>query len=192
MTKSELRKLYLARQTSLSPEERAEASLKIARRFFEGFDLAKIHYLHCFISIERFNEIDTKPIFERLWSEFPHVNTLVPRVKYETGEMESLTYGPNTELARNRWEIHEPSHDETVAPELIDMVLIPLVCFDARGHRVGYGKGFYDRFLAKCPKDCLKIGLSYFDPVEEIADAHDGDVRLDHCITPKRVYELSK
>ena len=61
----------------------------------------------------------------------------------------------------------------------IDMVLVPGLCFDGDGHRVGYGKGFYDRFLKTCRPDCIKIGLSYFEPVESIDDVHEGDVRLD-------------
>jgi 5-formyltetrahydrofolate cyclo-ligase len=67
----------------------------------------------------------------------------------------------------------------------IDLVIVPLVCVDKSGHRVGYGKGFYDRFLKQVRTDCVKVGLSYFEPVERIDDVHEGDVRLDFVITPK-------
>jgi 5-formyltetrahydrofolate cyclo-ligase len=60
--------------------------------------------------------------------------------------------------------------------------------FDRRGFRVGYGKGFYDKFLSECRADCLKIGLSYFEPIDEISDAQNFDVRLDCCITPKEIF----
>jgi len=50
---------------------------------------------------------------------------------------------------------------------------------------VGYGKGYYDRFLKRCRTDCLKVGLSYFGPVETIPEAHDADIPLDCCITPE-------
>ena len=62
------------------------------------------------------------------------------------------------------------------------MVLVPGVCFDRIAHRVGYGKGFYDRFLKKCRYDCIRVGLSYFAPVDEIEDLHEGDVRLDALV----------
>jgi len=67
-------------------------------------------------------------------------------------------------------------------------VLVPLLSFDKKGFRVGYGKGFYDRFLMQCKSDCIKIGLSYFDPIDVIDDADEFDVPLDFCITPQKVY----
>lgn len=152
------------------------------------FDPVQIEFLHCFITIEKFNEIDTAPIFQRLWREFQQVTTVVPRVNFEAGEMHNLKFTAENELVQNAWQIHEPSHEEYVETEKIDMVLVPLLCFDERGHRVGYGKGFYDRFLSKCREDCVKTGLSYFAPSEEIPDVKEFDVTLDFCITPTKIY----
>jgi 5-formyltetrahydrofolate cyclo-ligase len=188
MTKSDLRKIYLAKQKDLSPAERAEKSQKISDRFFQSIDLDPIRFLHCFIAIDKFNEIDTTVIFQRLWRDFSQVTTLVPRVNFESGEIENLLFTPGTELVRNVWEIHEPAHDEYGETPLIDMVLAPLLCFDRRGYRVGYGKGFYDKFLSKCRPDCLKIGLGYFPPVREIVDTGDHDVKLDLFVTPDKTY----
>jgi 5-formyltetrahydrofolate cyclo-ligase len=183
MTKSELRKICLARQKALSPAERKTKSLAIADLFFQKTDLSNVRFLHCFIAIQKFNEIDTSIIFERLWVEHPKITTVVPRIVFATGEMENLVFSPETETVQNAWNIHEPTHNEYVLTREIDIVLIPGLAFDRNGHRVGYGKGFYDRFLAKCRPDCLKIGLSYFAPVEKISDAWDGDIKLDQLIT---------
>ena len=187
MKKAELRKLYLRKQRTLSREERTAKSERIAFNFFSEFDLSTIRYLHCFISIEKFNEVHTRPIFELLWGEFPNVRTVVPRVDFGMNEMVSVRFTRDTELVQNAWEIDEPSHNEIVPPEEIDMVLVPGACFDRDGHRVGYGKGFYDRFLKKCRPECVTIGLSYFEPVEKIDDVHDGDVQLDFVVTPDDV-----
>jgi len=184
MTKSELRKLYLAKRQMMSPAERESISAQIAAIFFGNFDLAAIRCLHCFIPIERFNEVDTRPIFQRIWSDFPHIQTVVPRVNHETEELESLKYGPDVELVESRWQIGEPAHNQHVEPGEIDMVLVPLLCFDRRGHRVGYGRGYYDRFLGRCRADCRKIGLSMFEPVDEISDSHAKDVTLNFAVTP--------
>jgi len=191
MTKSDLRDSYLPKQRALSPVERSTQSQQIADRFFDTLDLVRSRYLHCFIATDKFNEVDTTLIFQRLWKEQPDLVTLVPRVNFESAEMENLKFTPDTDLVQNVWGIHEPSHDECVETAQIDIVLVPLLCFDERGHRVGYGKGFYDKFLSTCRKDCVKAGLSYFPPVEKIDDAADHDVRLDLCITPDRVYRLA-
>ncbi|HEX8735148.1 MAG TPA: 5-formyltetrahydrofolate cyclo-ligase [Pyrinomonadaceae bacterium] len=190
MLKAELRKIYLARQKSLAPQERSEKSLRITANFFQNFDLREIKYLHCFLPIEKFGEIQTQPIFQEIWRDFPQLETLVPRVDFHAREIENLKFTPETGLVENAWQIHEPAHDETVPAEKIDLVLVPLLCFDERGFRVGYGKGFYDRFLKNCREDCLKVGLSYFPPVAEIEDAHDGDVRLDFCVAPEGVHRF--
>ncbi len=184
MTKSELRKLYLEKRRDLSAVEHAELSSQIAEHLFSNFDLESITTIHCFISLKHIGEVETSDIFKRLWGEFPQIRTLAPRVNDQTGEIDALTFDHDTKLVENKWKISEPANGEPIDPSEIDIVLVPLVCFDTLGFRVGYGKGFYDKFLAKCRPDCLKIGLSFFPPIERIDDIHDGDVPLDSCITP--------
>jgi 5-formyltetrahydrofolate cyclo-ligase len=192
VTKSELRRSYLAKRQLLSIDEHERSSARIVARFFQLFDLSGIKVLHCFISVPRFGEVDTRPIFQRVWSDFPSVETVVPRINHKTNELENLRYGTDTELSYNRWKIGEPVHDDRVDASQIDIVLVPLLCFDRRGYRVGYGKGYYDRLLVRCPPDCQKVGLSTFPPIGEIADAHDSDIRLDSCITPTDVFNFPK
>jgi 5-formyltetrahydrofolate cyclo-ligase len=180
----------LAKRQLITSSEREVASARIVTNFFSTFNLSKINILHCFISIERFGEVDTRPIFQRIWSDFPQVETVVPRINRETDELESLSYGPTTELRHNRWQIGEPVHNERVEPRDIDIVLVPLLCFDHIGHRVGYGKGYYDSLLARCRSDCQKVGLSMFPPID-IIDSSESDVRLDHCVTPTGVVSFS-
>lgn len=188
MTKAELRHEYLSKQTALSQKDRAEKSRAISDLFFETTDLSNIKNLHLFLPIEKFNEVDTRLLAARVWKEFPHIRTIVPRVDFETNELLSLELTPETKLKKNAWQIEEPTGHEVVDAAAIDIVLIPGVCFDVEGHRVGYGKGFYDRFLKTCRTNCAKIGLSYFAPVRSISDVHDGDVRVDRVVTPERVF----
>lgn len=187
MIKSELRKVFLDKLKALSAEERKLKSDQIADAFFSSFDLDHINYLHAFISIEKFNEVDTRGVFEKIWREHPRIKTVVPRVDKASNDIRGLIYGPDTELARSKWGIDEPAHDEFVEAEKIDMVLVPGLCFDANGHRVGYGKGYYDRFLAQCRPDCVTIGLNFFEPIDSIDDIHEGDVAVNFVITPTGV-----
>jgi 5-formyltetrahydrofolate cyclo-ligase len=190
MTKSELRKTYFEKREALETSEVKEKSLQVAERFLETFDLRKINYLHGFLPIEKFHELDTRLIFHRVWFDFSHIETLVPRVNFDTNELENLKYTPVTELIPNAWMIHEPADNELVESEKIDLVLVPLLCFDRDGARVGYGKGFYDKFLKTCRADCKKVGLSHFPPVEKIVDINEFDVRLDYCLTPDEVFKF--
>ncbi|HEY8562251.1 MAG TPA: 5-formyltetrahydrofolate cyclo-ligase [Pyrinomonadaceae bacterium] len=190
MLKSEFRKIYLEKRQELTPEDVKEKSLRVAERFFETFDLSKIDYLHSFLPIEKFNEIDTRLIFHRVWFEYANVETAVPRIDFEKDVLESLKFTPVTELVLNAWMIHEPSHNELFVCEKFDIVLVPLLAYDRVGNRVGYGKGYYDRFLKNCRSGCVKVGLSYFPPVEKIDDVNEFDVRLDYCLTPDETYKF--
>ena len=115
---------------------------------------------------------------------------MVPRVNGKTGEIENLAFSADTELVENAWGIEEPGDSEFVDSHEIDLVLVPGLCFDRTGHRVGYGKGFYDRLLKKCRPDCLKIGVSYFEPIDKIENLYEGDVPLDFVITATRTVKF--
>jgi 5-formyltetrahydrofolate cyclo-ligase len=188
MTKSELRTLYRQKRATLSTSDHAELSRRIFEKFFHEIDLTAVGKLHCFISMRHAGEIDTAPIFERLWREHPEIETFAPRIDETTGELASVEYTSTSTLKTNKWNIDEPADEKTIDPATIDLVIVPLLCFDERGHRVGYGKGFYDRFLKKCRPDRNRAGLSFFPPVKLIDDVHLGDVPLDVCITPERAY----
>lgn len=191
MTKSELRTTYLKKRSLLSAAEMASQSQQIAGRFFETVKLQGIHYLHTFIPIKKFNEIDTRHIYRRIWTEYPQIKTVVPRVNFASGEMEQIAFTAETMFTENKWGIIEPDYGESVNAAEIDLVLVPLLCFDKAGHRVGYGKGFYDKILSRCKPHCEKIGLSYFSPVTTIADAAAHDVLLDRCITPENAFSFT-
>lgn len=188
MLKAELRRIYLAKQRSFSTNERARLAQRIADGFFDFFDLARVEYLHIFLAIERNNEIETSVLVKRLWLDFPHVKTCVPCVDEENGVLETVRYTPDSIIELNRWGIPEVVRGKTVEATKIDVVVAPLLCFDTDGYRVGYGKGYYDKFLKNCRPDCRKIGLSYFAPVEKIEGLHDFDVKLDFCVTPEGIF----
>jgi len=95
-----------------------------------------------------------------------------------------------SEFTPSEWGIPEPMGGVAVEPTKFDIILIPLLAFDKKGHRVGYGKGFYDRYLALCRPDCLKIGISLFEPVELIEDIESHDIPLDLAVCPSQLYDF--
>ncbi|ADB41329.1 5-formyltetrahydrofolate cyclo-ligase [Spirosoma linguale] len=190
MTKSALRQAFLAQRKALTPDEVACRSELIAGHFFaymEKNDLVDAStIIHTFLPIKRRNEVNTWAIIEPIWLSFPHIHISVPVTDEYNQQLLNYTIFPGTPLVTNRLGIPEPAVGSRYETELeqISVVLVPLLAFDKQGHRVGYGGGYYDRFLAGCRPDCLKIGLSLFEAVDEITDIEPTDVKLDFCITP--------
>ena len=96
----------------------------------------------------------------------------------------------NTKFQKNAYNIPEPVDGLEVPVIKMDVVFVPLLAFDVKGNRVGYGKGFYDKFLSECKPETIKIGLSFFDAEEIIEDASEKDIQLDYCVTPNRIYKF--
>lgn len=190
MNKAELRKLYLAKRLAIAPERRKLLSAKIAEHLFREVDFSRFTAVHCYLSLEKNGEPETAPILKRIWMDYPTVKTFAPRVVVATGEIQSIEITSESPLVENRWGIPEPLEGQPADPAIFDCVIVPLVCCDAAGHRVGHGKGFYDRFLSRCRSDCLKIGLNFFPPVVKISDIHLRDVPIDFCITPAGIFRF--
>lgn len=98
--------------------------------------------------------------------------------------MTHYLYDPSF-IQTNKYGIPEPSEGQTVSTDRIDVVIVPLLVADKNGHRVGYGGGFYDRFLSTCRDDTLKVGLSFFPPVSTpVSDVDLHDISLDALVSP--------
>jgi 5-formyltetrahydrofolate cyclo-ligase len=185
MTKKELRKLFLERRKQLSESDYTRLNLALYAHFFAGVDLSFIRVLHTFLPIAENHEPDTWAILDRVRREFPQVRVSLPRVSGD--HLENINYEGPHQLHTSEWGIREPKQGVPTPPEKIDLVLVPLLLFDKNGHRVGYGRGYYDRLLSQVRPDCLKVGLSLFPPVDAIDDVTVTDVPLDQCVTPEGV-----
>jgi len=186
--KADLRQTMLARRRALSADAVALRSERMQEMLFRNFPVERWQWLHLFLPISQQREVDTWFIARRIWSEQLPVQLAVPIVQPDGRTLKHYHLTPDTQLLDNRWGIPEPVGATEVPPTVFDAVLLPLLAFDELGHRVGYGKGFYDRFLQECRPDTLRIGLSLEPPVKRIADAWEGDVPLHACITPERVW----
>jgi 5-formyltetrahydrofolate cyclo-ligase len=187
MTKKELRTRYLQKRNALSEAEYGQLTFQLYQNFFSHVDLSFISVLHTFLPIPSKKEVDTWLIIDRIKREFPHIRISIPKVNPQTGVFDSFYFEGLHQLTMNEWGIQEPRQGIPTEPEKVDLVLIPLLAYDKKGHRVGYGKGFYDKFLATCRPDCKKIGLSLFEAEEKIKDANELDIKMDQCVTPHAV-----
>ena len=187
-TKAELRTIYLAKRKALSANELNQRNALLQARFIDFVQqqrkIRSLQLVHTFLPIRRQNEVDTWPLIHWLWQH--GTGTAISVTNTETNQLVHYPLTVDTVLAENKWGIPEPTTrtQSTIEPIAIDMVLVPLLAFDRQGHRVGYGKGYYDRFLASCRPNCLTVGLSLFEPVERIIDIAETDVPLSHVLTP--------
>jgi 5-formyltetrahydrofolate cyclo-ligase len=183
--KHDLRQLFRNKRSKLSSQDLFEASVHIFNQIKSG-RLIEGDLIMLYFSSEKHQEIIT----DLLFSLSNNYKICVPKIINKNGAMEAIKWNKDMPVSTNVWGIKEPLSNDYILPENIDVIVVPLLCFDKAGHRVGFGKGYYDRFLNRCSKKVKTIGLSYFEPVEKITDVEFTDVALDVVITPKKVYRF--
>lgn len=184
MLKKELRKKYKDLRQGLTPEAIEDKSLAIANRLLQLDIWDKIYY-HLFLSIEEQKEIHTEFILQILAGKDKEI--VVSKSDFATLGMTHFLLTDNTKFKKNEYNIPEPFDGLEVPLTKIDVVFVPLLAFDLKGNRVGYGKGFYDKFLSNCKPETIKIGLSFFEAEDKIEDISDNDIQLDFCVTPNKI-----
>ena len=185
--KSELRTNYKILRKKLSSKEIDDLSLQIANSVLK-LPIWRYSFFHIFLTIKPLKEVLTEPIMSILSGKDKHI--VVSKSDFETRTMSHILLQDNTLLKPNSWNIPEPENGISISDEQIEVVFIPLVTFDEKGNRIGYGKGFYDGFLKNCSKDTIKIGLSFFDAETVIDDVEPHDIPLDFCVTPNKIYNF--
>ena len=187
MLKKEARKIFRQKRNALSEREKSRLDDLLLIEF-QKLPLPFLATVLSFYPVEENKEPDTFILTRYLEFKNPGLQIAYPKTNRSDHSMQAIVCDDSHAFEKNHLFIHEPTHFEYIEPQKIDMVLVPLLAFDKKGYRVGYGKGFYDRFLKQCRNDCIKIGISYFDPLDVIDDADEFDVPLDFCITPQKVY----
>lgn len=185
MNKAEIRNLYKQNRQNLSPLQIEELSIAIANQALL-LDIWQHTYYHLFLSIARHKEVDTSMLLHVLQGKDKQV--VVSKTNFKTHSLSHYLLTDATAIKENTYGIPEPQAGLEVPVNKIDVVFVPLLAFDRHGHRVGYGKGFYDRFLQQCRDNTLKIGLSFFDPLESALQPQPHDIALDGAITPEKSY----
>ncbi|MCA5006042.1 5-formyltetrahydrofolate cyclo-ligase [Sphingobacterium bovistauri] len=189
MTKDQLRSEYKKKRNNLSIEVRLYLNLQILENL-KQFDWQLYTYVHVYFPIEKFNEPDTSSFIKWITVNFPHIKLVVSKSDFSKGVMMNYLLEKDTKLVENNWGILEPVGGRIVEETQIDVVLVPLLVVDKQGNRVGYGKGFYDKFLGNCRTDVKSYGISFFEPIDCISDVGEWDRRLTNCITPLKIYSF--
>ena len=186
LTKLALRKSFLKKRHALSDQEHEDKSFAIANNCLK-LPIWHLEYYHIYLPIKAKAEIDTTLILTLLQGKDKQV--ILPRTK--GSELEHILLTDITKLKINGLGIPEPEKGIKISPEQIDVIFLPLLAWDKSGNRLGYGKGFYDNFLSLCKKNTIKVGLSFFDPVEMIIDIRSEDIQMDFCVNPEGIKKFT-
>jgi 5-formyltetrahydrofolate cyclo-ligase len=188
LSKSEARERGRSVRDGLSDEERAARDRQIVKRCREELPWGRYGSVHLYLPIKRRHEINIWLLLPWIWQTHPKIQVYVPRLAM--GAMGHVAITKETEYHVNPFGIPEPISGQLAAADMrFDLVLVPLLAFDEAGHRVGYGGGYYDRFLATQPA-AHRVGLAYDDclvPEGIVAEAHDVPLHLIITETAGRV-----
>jgi len=187
MTKLEIRKKYKTLRQELTSSEIEDYSLDLSNQLLK-LDIWTYTTYHIFLSIVEYKEINTDYILNILSGK--DKNIVISKSNFEDFSMTHYLLTDSTTIKKNAFKIPEPVDGIKIKPEQIEVVFVPLLAYDTMGNRIGYGKGFYDRFLALCKPETLKIGLSFFEPHTDEFEVSTSDITLDYCVTQNETYKF--
>lgn len=188
MNKTQLRAEYKQKRSELSPGHQLRLNDLLLLQF-QQIDFSGVQSFMTYWPMQHQAEPNTHLFSGYLRHMIPGLNILYPKVNGKD-TMDAILINEDTVYDTSKWGITEPRSGPVFSPQDIDMILVPLLVFDRKGYRLGFGRGYYDRFLAQCREDAVVIGLSYFEPVDAITDTHEFDIPLNIGLTPQHIYEF--
>jgi 5-formyltetrahydrofolate cyclo-ligase len=186
MKKQELRKIYLEKRLLLSATQYKTLNQALLQQFTQ-LDFSGTNAVHIFLPIFRTKEPDTGLLIDYLRTTHPTIKRVFPKADFKQRTLTNFLDDENLVITENKFGIPEPVSGNQFSIDKNSIVIVPLLIFDLHGYRLGYGGGFYDRFLAACEAGTQFIGLSFFEPIDLIEDANEFDIKLHQCITLGKV-----
>ena len=182
--KGQLRKLALSRRNALSSLERKAAEEKIAAKLLKHPALERANIVMCYKSIR--SELPTDALIQALESRG---KTLCYPVCGKLGVMQAYSPVDNTAWKHGMMGIVEPDVENSrlIAPEDIDLVICPMVAFDHHKQRMGYGAGYYDRYLPRC-KNAFVMGIAFEAQRMDNIITDEYDIAMNAIITEENEY----
>ena len=183
MSKPQLRQQFCTLREDLSAEDVSAASAALCHRLVAWLERHYQPTSRVLTYLAFRNEPDLGLLFELL----PDVRWVVPRIT--KGRRLVIHPYDATRLVRHQFGMLEPAPDQPeIDPVSIDVVFVPGVAFDRRGGRLGFGGGYYDRFLLTTPAS--RVGMSFDDCLIDELPCSDHDQRMDWIITPTQEFHV--
>ncbi len=184
MDKDSFRKKYKAKRSTLTEAAIEDMSLAISNQTLK-LPIWDGTYYHVFLTIPEKKEVHTEYLLHILQGRDKSI--VVPKTNFSTNELQHFLLQEHTPIAISDYGIPEPVEGLQVPVKQLDVIFVPLLTFDQSGNRLGYGKGFYDRFLKTCKKEAVFVGLSFFEAVDYLPH-QNSDIPLNYCVTPSQIY----
>ena len=176
--KREIRRRVLAARDALDPAVREEQGRLVMERFLALPEVTGANIVLAFWSFG--SEVPTAPLLAALTDRGSRV--ALPRIA--EGDMDARLWAPGDPTTDTPFGAREPADGVVVPARDIDVIATPAVAFDRMGRRVGYGGGFYDRFLPATRPDALRVGIAFdIQLLEEELPGGDFDQRVDVVVT---------
>lgn len=193
--KKSIRERLLKLRESMDNEQVKEKSRRITE-FVLGFESFRdSNTVMCYMDFR--NEVKTRDIIKYCISSGKKIAVPVIDKCIKTGRRGIVPYVINdveNGMEIGTFGILEPKKDaeKRINPEEIDFVLVPGVAFDKKGNRIGFGAGYYDRFLSKVRKDCIKAGLAFHSQILDNIPAEEHDICMDFIISDKGILRIQR
>jgi len=186
MDKKRIRKEMTAKRNNLNPAVRAEKSRLIHQHLLTLEPFQKAQVIFTFIPFG--SEVDLSPIFQEVSKKW-----LVPKTIVEKRRMDTYLFPGWDELSVGTYGIREPDPVTAIPvhPKEIEFVLVPGLAFDQKGGRLGYGGGYYDRFLAQFSKRPPLAGICFSEQIVPNLPVEEHDIRMDYLISDKGIVIIS-
>ncbi len=189
LVKNQLRQQYKQIRNRLTADQVISYSDSIARQLFATDFWQQSSTVMLYLSFQ--NEVITEAIYQRGWQEGKTM--LLPICAPEGGRMEMSVITSFDQLEPNRYGIGElPEHlQQLIAPEQIDVCLIPGIAFDHAGTRLGFGAGYYDRYLPRVNPSAKRIALAYECQMHSETLPRDAyDLPMQYILTERKLYQI--
>jgi 5-formyltetrahydrofolate cyclo-ligase len=184
--KQALRAKVLAERSRFSESDWSAKSNVIINQLFQTEAFRQSGLVHTYVSMNSRREVNTEPLIEYILESDKRL--FVPITNMEAGTLSHGELTDISELETNKWGVRESRQSRELDLEALDMIIVPMAAADRKGNRLGYGKGFYDRFLAQA--GAVKIGLVFHDFLFEAIPTEEFDEKMDIIITEEEVVYL--
>ncbi|MFK7843844.1 MAG: 5-formyltetrahydrofolate cyclo-ligase [Rhodothermales bacterium] len=189
MTKKALRQDLLSRRIGLSASEYERLNTAVMRRLLHLPELRTANTIHCFWPIHEKREVNTSRLIKKLYKKEKQI--VLPVVlsfnnaPTSGSRMEHRMYEGETNMITNRWGVQEPAEKEPFPVSQLDLVIVPALGVTRNGFRLGYGKGFYDEFLAQC--NCPFVCPIFSNGLLDTMPTMPHDIPVDIIVTEHEV-----